>query len=189
MLRRPFLQHRGGSVEARGFSTSSDEEAFFLASFQAFRHGLFAVDQLMTFKLYENLAEDCWERHREQHGGHDSGRRASRQDCRSCAEEEGHLGRDPDVPGDEEGSGSVESGHSEDDRGKRNGSAADAFKKEYGKDSVPAGYDVDHVIDLQLGSADHVSNMRPLDASVNRSMGAQIRYPIKDLPEGTKSAT
>ena len=52
--------------------------------------------------------------------------------------------------------------------GKRNGSAADAFKKEYGKDSVPAGYDVDHVIDLQLGSADHVSNMRPLDASVNR---------------------
>ena len=27
------------------------------------------------------------------------------------------------------------------------------------------------------------------DASVNRSMGAQIRYPIKDLPEGTKSAT
>ena len=73
--------------------------------------------------------------------------------------------------------------------GKRNGSAADAFKKEYGKDSVPAGYDVDHVIDLQLGSADHVSNMRPLDASVNRSMGAQIRYPINDLPEGTKSAT
>ena len=73
--------------------------------------------------------------------------------------------------------------------GKRNGSAAAAFKKEYGKDSVPVGYDVDHVIDLQLGSADHVSNMRPLDASVNRSMGAQRRYPIKDLPEGTKSAT
>lgn len=71
--------------------------------------------------------------------------------------------------------------------GKRNGSAADAFKKEYGKDSVPAGYDVDHVIDLQLGGgADHVSNMRPLDASVNRSMGAQIHYLIKDLPEGTK---
>ena len=70
--------------------------------------------------------------------------------------------------------------------GKRNGSAADAFKKEYGKDSVPAGYDVDHAIDLQLGGADHVSNMRPLDASVNRSMGAQIHYLIKDLPEGTK---
>lgn len=100
------------------------------------------------------------------------------------------MGRDSDVPGDEEGSGSVEGRHSEDKTGGgRNGSAADAFKKEYGKDSVPAGYDVDHVIDLQLGSADHVSNMRPLDASVNRSMGAQIRYPIKDLPEGTKSAT
>lgn len=31
-----------------------------------------------------------------------------------------------------------------------------------------------------------MSNMRPLDASVNRSMGAQIHYLIKDLPEGTK---
>ncbi len=70
--------------------------------------------------------------------------------------------------------------------GSRNGSASDTFKKEYGKDSVPDGYDVDHVIDLQLGGADHVSNMRPLDASVNRSMGAQINYLIRDLPEGTK---
>ena len=51
----------------------------------------------------------------------------------------------------------------------------DVYKRQ---DSVPAGYDVDHVIDLQLGSADHVSNMRPLDASVNRSMGAQIRLSL-----------
>ncbi|MEE0345696.1 MAG: HNH endonuclease signature motif containing protein [Adlercreutzia sp.] len=70
--------------------------------------------------------------------------------------------------------------------GDRNGSASKKYKDEYGPGSVPDGYDVDHVIDLQLGGIDHVSNMRPLDASVNRSMGAQIHYLIKDLPEGTK---
>ena len=53
-------------------------------------------------------------------------------------------------------------------------------------DHIPDGYDVDHVIDLQLGGVDSASNLRPLDASVNRSMGAQIHYLIKDLPEGTK---
>lgn len=70
--------------------------------------------------------------------------------------------------------------------GDRNGSASKKYKDEYGPDSVPDGYDVDHVIDLQLGGIDHVCNMRPLDASVNRSMGAQIHYLIKDLPEGTR---
>lgn len=64
--------------------------------------------------------------------------------------------------------------------------ASKKYKNEHGPDSVPDGYDVDYVIDLQLGGVDHVSNVRPLDASVNRSMGAQIRYLIKDLPEGTK---
>lgn len=53
-------------------------------------------------------------------------------------------------------------------------------------DHIPDGYDVDHVIDLQLGGVDSASNLRPLDASVNRSMGARIHYLIKDLPEGTK---
>lgn len=64
-----------------------------------------------------NLAEDRRKCHQEQHGGYDSGCRASRQDCRSCAEEEGHMERNSDVPGDEEGSGSVESRHSEDKTG------------------------------------------------------------------------
>lgn len=97
------------------------------------------------------------------------------------------MGRDSDVPGDEEGSGSVEGRHSEDKTGGgRNGSASKKYKDKYGPGSVPDGYDVDHVIDLQLGGIDHVCNMRPLDASVNRSMGAQIHYLIKDLPEGTK---
>ena len=58
--------------------------------------------------------------------------------------------------------------------------------RENNSEFIPAGYDVDHVIDLQLGGIDHVSNLRPLDASVNRSMGAQIHYLIKDLPPGTK---
>lgn len=70
--------------------------------------------------------------------------------------------------------------------GKRGPSASQTYKGINGKDSVPPGYDVDHIVDLQLGGADHVRNMRPLDASVNRSMGAQISYLIRDLPEGTR---
>ncbi|WP_292242995.1 hypothetical protein [Mesorhizobium sp.] len=51
---------------------------------------------------------------------------------------------------------------------------------------VAAGSHVDHTVDLQLGGADHVSNMAPLDASVNTSLGSQIHHQIKDLPLGTK---
>lgn len=51
---------------------------------------------------------------------------------------------------------------------------------------VPVGYDVDHVRDLQLGGKDVLKNMRPLEKSVNRSLGAQIRHRIKMLPSGTK---
>lgn len=51
---------------------------------------------------------------------------------------------------------------------------------------VPAGSHVDHTVDLQLGGGDHVSNMAPLDASVNTSLGSQIHHRIKNLPLGTK---
>lgn len=44
---------------------------------------------------------------------------------------------------------------------------------------------VDHKIDLQLGGSDTLSNMWPLDSSVNRSLGAQIQRNIQGLPEGT----
>lgn len=44
---------------------------------------------------------------------------------------------------------------------------------------------MDHAIDLQLGGADKVSNMWPLDSSVNRSLGSQIPHQIKDLPPDT----
>ncbi|MDA8456972.1 Ig-like domain repeat protein [Acidovorax sp. GBBC 3334] len=51
--------------------------------------------------------------------------------------------------------------------------------------TVPSGSDVDHMVDLQLGGADVVTNMWPLNSSVNRSLGAQIHHQIKNLPPGT----
>ncbi|WP_292157701.1 hypothetical protein [Mesorhizobium sp.] len=51
---------------------------------------------------------------------------------------------------------------------------------------IPAGSDVDHGIDLQLGGSHTVSNLAVLDSSVNRSLGPQIWHQIKDLPLGTK---
>lgn len=50
---------------------------------------------------------------------------------------------------------------------------------------MPQGKDVDHTIDLQLGGADDILNMNPLDMSVNRSLGKQIQNQIKDYPYGT----
>ena len=64
-------------------------------------------------------------------------------------------------------------------------SAASKYKSAYGKASVPSGYDVDHTIDLQLGGADDILNMNPLDMSVNRSLGVQNKNAIKDYPDGT----
>ena len=63
-------------------------------------------------------------------------------------------------------------------------SAAERYNRAGG--DVPQGKDVDHIQDLQLGGADDVLNMAPLDRSVNRSIGAQIQQQIKDLPEGTR---
>ena len=63
-------------------------------------------------------------------------------------------------------------------------SAGRRYKKAGG--DVPSGNDVDHVQDLQLGGADDLANMAPLDSSVNRSLGSQINHQIKDLPAGTK---
>ena len=52
--------------------------------------------------------------------------------------------------------------------------------------SVPSGSDVDHVLDLQLGGADILDNMLPLNSSVNRSLGAQIACQIRGVPVGTQ---
>ena len=51
---------------------------------------------------------------------------------------------------------------------------------------VSAGNDADHIVDLQLGGADTVSNLWPLNSIVNRSLGAQIQQQIKNLPIGTR---
>ncbi len=50
--------------------------------------------------------------------------------------------------------------------------------------TVPAGSDVDHTIDLQLGGRDDLSNMKPLDATVNKSLGKQVQLQIQALPPG-----
>ena len=65
-----------------------------------------------------------------------------------------------------------------------NKSAASVYRKS-GK-SIPENADIDHAIELQLGGADSLDNMWPLDSSVNRSVGSQINHLIKDLPEGTR---
>lgn len=62
-------------------------------------------------------------------------------------------------------------------------SAASVFRSAGGE--VPPGMDVDHMIDLQLGGADTLTNMSPLDLSVNRSLGAQIAAQIRRVPVGT----
>ncbi len=68
----------------------------------------------------------------------------------------------------------------------RSGTAASSrYKSAYGETSVPNGYDVDHTIDLQLGGADDILNMNPLDLSVNRSLGVQIKNAMKDYDIGT----
>lgn len=66
----------------------------------------------------------------------------------------------------------------------RSGTSAASRYKVAGN-SVPTGADVDHVIDLQLGGADAITNMSPLNASVNRSLGAQIACQLSGMPVGT----
>lgn len=58
------------------------------------------------------------------------------------------------------------------------------YKKSGGK--VEKGQDVDHTVDLQLGGSNTVTNMNPLDMSVNRSLGSQIQKLLRKVPLGTK---
>jgi hypothetical protein len=64
------------------------------------------------------------------------------------------------------------------------GSAAGRLRK--AKVHVPTGWHGDHLIDLQLGGQDVLSNLWPLDGSVNSSLGAQIAAQIRGLPIGTR---
>ncbi|WP_158596251.1 toxin TcdB middle/N-terminal domain-containing protein [Oleomonas cavernae] len=66
----------------------------------------------------------------------------------------------------------------------RSGTSAASRYRSAGN-QIPAGNDIDHAIDLQLGGFDTLSNMWPLNSSVNRSLGAQIQQRIKNLLPGT----
>ena len=66
----------------------------------------------------------------------------------------------------------------------RSGTSAASRYRKAGND-IPPGCDIDHAVDLQLGGSDTVSNMWPLNSSVNRSLGSQIHHQIKELPYGT----
>jgi RHS repeat-associated protein len=66
----------------------------------------------------------------------------------------------------------------------RSGTSAAARYRSSGGQLSP-DQDVDHVIDLQLGGSDTLSNMAPLDRSVNRSFGSQIYRQLMDSPIGT----
>jgi hypothetical protein len=70
----------------------------------------------------------------------------------------------------------------------RRGSGGGVKYRKQGNE-VPEDCDVDHCVDLQLGGLDTLDNMWPLDSSVNRSLGVQIRHAIKDLPPGTSIGT
>lgn len=50
---------------------------------------------------------------------------------------------------------------------------------------VSSTEDVDHIIDLQLGGKNELSNLQALDSSVNRSFGRQIAAQIKNYDDGT----
>jgi hypothetical protein len=68
----------------------------------------------------------------------------------------------------------------------RSGTSARAiYKKAYGNNSIPQGFDIDHIVDLQLGGTQDLSNLWALDYSVNRSLGKQINNFIKNNPYGT----
>lgn len=63
-------------------------------------------------------------------------------------------------------------------------SARSIFAKENGP--LAPRYDIDHLIDLQLGGSHTLRNFWPLDSSVNRSLGSQIQNQIQGVPPGTK---
>jgi hypothetical protein len=47
--------------------------------------------------------------------------------------------------------------------------------------TIPDGDDVDHVIDLQLGGSQDVSNLKPLDPVINRTLGKQIEVQLREF--------
>lgn len=71
---------------------------------------------------------------------------------------------------------------------KRSGTAASTRYKAAGR-RIPSGSDIDHTLDLQLGGNDVISNMKPLDRSVNRSLGKQVELKIARFKSGQRIYT
>jgi hypothetical protein len=59
----------------------------------------------------------------------------------------------------------------------------------YERSGVSDGDDVDHIIDLQLGGKDDALNLKPLDRTVNRSLGKQVQLQLSALPVGHMIST
>jgi hypothetical protein len=71
-----------------------------------------------------------------------------------------------------------------DEKGKRAGGVP-KFKEvttKYGFTPSKSGWDVDHVVELQIGGQDVISNLWPLPAGENRSSGAIIKSATVTLP-------
>lgn len=51
---------------------------------------------------------------------------------------------------------------------------------------VPEGWEVDHIIDLQLGGADDLSNAQLVRKPVNRSSGARTGNALRGVPKGAQ---
>jgi hypothetical protein len=70
------------------------------------------------------------------------------------------------------------------DEGERAINVRKVYEAEYGKIKVKR-MDVDHILDLQLGGKSVLSNLKLLDRSVNRSLGAQIANRMEGMDYGT----
>lgn len=67
----------------------------------------------------------------------------------------------------------------------RRGAAVKQFRADNRK--PPSGDpDVDHTIDLQLGGLDNPSNLKYLDATVNRSLGKQLDLQLRRFADGDR---
>lgn len=59
------------------------------------------------------------------------------------------------------------------------------FRSDYAGE-IPDGHDLDHAAELQLGGRNEQANAWPLDRSVNRSVGSQVRHQIANDAVGTQ---
>jgi hypothetical protein len=77
------------------------------------------------------------------------------------------------------------------DKEKRGGGAS-SFKKlvgRFGFRASDSGWDVDHVVELQIGGKDAYDNLWPLPKGENRSSGAIIKNASVEIPKTREQKT